>query len=127
VLVAYKANIELVKALAEHYRFDYLFYWQPTLYQKDTLTKFESTVEDLKHKKFFQVTYDIIRRSGLADKSEHHFHDLSLVFADAREPIYIDWNHLGETGNEIIARTMADDVLSVIAANKGTRKRRTAP
>ncbi|MER3445853.1 MAG: hypothetical protein C4291_03010 [Candidatus Dadabacteria bacterium] len=41
VVATYRNNMELVKALAEHYHFKCLFYWQPTIFQKVYLTKYE--------------------------------------------------------------------------------------
>jgi lysophospholipase L1-like esterase len=121
VLTTYLGNIELVKALSEHYRFKYLFYWQPTIFQKTNLTDYERGQRDEVRgfEPFFQKTYDVVRQSGIAEKKEHSFHDLSLIFADMREPVYVDWHHLGESGNAIIARRMAKDVQAILSAGKG--------
>ena len=120
VLATYRGNIEVVKALSEHYHFKYLFYWQPTIFQKVHLTAYErgqrvkmQTIEQFVHR-----TYEVIRQSRLAERRENSFHDLSLVFTDVWEPVYVDWCHLGESGNEIIAKRMASDVLDLLIANK---------
>ena len=34
--------------------------------------------------------------------------------AIGQEPVYVDWSHLGESGNEMIAKRIANDVLGVI-------------
>lgn len=120
VVVTYRGNIEIVKALSEHYHFKYLFYWQPTIFQKVHLTEYER-VERAKMynvEQFVQRTYETILQSRLAERREYFFHDLSLVFADVREPVYLDWCHIGESGNEIIAKRMASDALGLIIANK---------
>lgn len=123
VVDAYKGNIELVKALSAQYRFKYLFYWQPTIFQKAHLTQYESAQRDEMRavgqafKPFVQKTYDVVQQSGLTEKDEYYFHDLSLAFADISEPIYLDWCHLGESGNEVIAKHMAKDVMAVLAAD----------
>ena len=77
VLTTYRGNIEVVKALSEHYHFKYLFYWQPTIFQKAHLTEYERvqrakwrTVEQ-----FFYRTYEVVRQSRLAESREHSFHD----------------------------------------------------
>lgn len=59
-----------------------------------------------------------MRQSKLAESREYSFHDLSLSFADVGEPVYVDWCHLGESGNAIIAKRVAKDVLGLIIANK---------
>jgi lysophospholipase L1-like esterase len=122
VFRTYMGNIDLVKALGEHYYFKYLFYWQPTIFQKIHLTEYEKGQRSVMSsaEQFFQKTYQVMQQGRLAEKSGEHFHDLSLIFSDVQEPVYTDWIHLGELGNEIIAKKMAHDVLEVIAANKGT-------
>lgn len=119
VLATYKTNIEFVKALSEDYRFKYFFYWQPTIFQKVHLTEYERAhrpkrpaVGQLVHR-----IYELVRK-GQIESREYSFHDLSLAFADVMEPIFIDWGHVGESGNAIIARKMAKDVLGVIIPNK---------
>ena len=47
-------------------------------------------------------------------KASHHevlVHDLSDVFADVSDPVYVDWMHIGESGNAAIARRIAGDIL----------------
>jgi len=130
VVASYTGNIEVVKALGEHYHFKYLFYWQPTVFQKAHLTDYERVQAAAKMQtieQFVRRTYEVIRQSTLAERRETSFHDLSLVFADLREPVYVDWSHLGESGNEIIARRMAGDVLGSIIANKEAAEHRAAP
>ena len=117
VLAVYQNNIELVTALAEHYRFRCLFYWQPTIFEKAYLTEYEESERQKLQtmERFFQETYDALRRSSLARGGEHPFHDMSLILADVREPLYVDFCHLGESGNELIARRMATDVTSIVS------------
>ena len=124
VVTTYWSNVELVTALGEHYHFRCLFYWQPTIFQKEHLTKYErlERQKDQALENFYQYTNDVMKQSRPTQKSKHPFQDLSMVFADTREPLYIDWAHLGESGNEIIARRMAKDVLSTIGVGKGAAR-----
>jgi hypothetical protein len=68
--------------------------------------------------KFFQRTYQLMRQSRLSVTSEGSFHEVSLIFSEMREPVYLDFCHLGEVGNEIIATKMAHDILKIITSNK---------
>src|SRR5262249_113499 len=122
VLKTYMGNIALVKALGTQYHFQYLFYWQPTIFQKSTLTPYETVrrSEMQTIEQFYRKTYEVVQQSRLTEQSGAHFYDLSSIFADVKEPIYVDWCHLGESGNAIIAKQMAHDILAVIAANAGT-------
>jgi lysophospholipase L1-like esterase len=120
VLATYRGNIELVRALGEHYHFRSLFYWQPTIFQKPHLTDFERArrAEQQTVEQFVERTCAAVRQGGLPESGECSFHDLSLVFADVREPVFIDWCHLGESGNEIVAKKMAQNVLGLMIADK---------
>jgi lysophospholipase L1-like esterase len=117
VAATYRANMELVKALSERFGFDYLFYWQPSIYQKTQLTEFERAIPATGGR-FFAATYDAVRHR-MADESR--FHDLSLIFADVSAPLFIDAFHLGESGNELIGGRIAADVLGLIGPSDQTR------
>jgi hypothetical protein len=39
--------------------------------------------------------------------------DLSRLFADVRDPLFVDWAYLGESGNAMIAKRMSKDILGV--------------
>jgi hypothetical protein len=60
---------------------------------------------------FFKETYDTMRQSPLPQQPAAQ--DLSRLFSDVRDPLYVDWAHLGESGNAMIARRMAKDILGV--------------
>jgi lysophospholipase L1-like esterase len=117
ILDAYQANIGLVEALSRRYGFEALFYWQPTIFQKATLSKYEHNqrkqVSDLGP--FYRRADSLVRESGLAEKTGGSFHNLGLVFAEVSDPLFVDWCHLGETGNELIAKRMALDVAPRLA------------
>jgi lysophospholipase L1-like esterase len=110
VVTTYLSNMELLQALSEHYHFEPLAYWQPTIFQKSRLTKHES-LERAKVAEmagFFQATY---ARMG-SSAHDGLVHDLSQVFSAWRDPVYLDWMHLGETGNAVIAQRIATDILA---------------
>jgi hypothetical protein len=129
VVTTYVRNVELVMALGAHYNFKSIFYWQPTIFQKKHLTAYERSEQQKEQdlETFFQNTYDVMRQSSLAQESESPFQDLSMVFVDVREPLYIDWSHLGEVGNAMIAQRMAKDVLFMIGAGKSAAEQNAAP
>lgn len=116
VVAAYKANLDVVRALGDHYGFRYLFYWQPTIFQKPLLSSYETSVrESMKPiEPFFRQVYQALQVSGLSENSDNAFRDISAVFGGTTEPIYLDWCHLSEQGNEIIARRMVADVLGAL-------------
>jgi len=42
------------------------------------------------------------------------FHDLSQIFANTDRPVFTDFCHISEKGNEIVGRRIATDVLTVL-------------
>ena len=124
VLDKYVGNVEIVEALSDHYGFECLFYWQPTIFEKASLTRYENEQKEkvtgkMKElERFFTETYAVVRHGQLAANDDHAFRDLSSIFADWKEPVYVDWSHLSELGNETIARSMATDALGAITGPK---------
>jgi lysophospholipase L1-like esterase len=118
VVDTYLGHIELVRALADRYGFQCLFFWQPTLFEKRHLSPSELSQANLMKSEgeFFRRTYDVVRRSNLEEKSGDRFRDMSTMFTDVREPIYFDFCHMGETGYEEVAAAMVDDVMKVLPA-----------
>ncbi len=114
VVTTYLSNMELLQALGEHYHFEPLAYWQPTLFQKSWLTKYErfERAKVPEFEAFFEKTYSRMKSCTHCDM----VHDLSQVFSDWRDPVYVDWMHLGERGNAVIARRIAGDILATKAA-----------
>ncbi|HZE74350.1 MAG TPA: SGNH/GDSL hydrolase family protein [Gemmatimonadales bacterium] len=126
VAATYFGNLELLSALGDHYHFKSLLYWQPTLFQKTTLTPYEEK-ERRKAQAFagfFRETYAIVRQHRPPEKGAAVFHDLSHLFSDVRQPIFIDWIHVGESGNDTIARTMATDVLGAIGTGPALNRQK---
>src|SRR5262245_12806026 len=122
VVESYLNNIKLVQTLSKSYGFTSLFYWQPVIYTKQHLTDYERQSLELDvhytgMKEFYLDTYAALRqRSAGLDKSVA-FHDISMIFSDIREPIFVDFNHMGGKGNSFIARRMAEDFVSGLSVN----------
>ena len=118
----YLSNVELLEALGAHYRFEPLAYWQPTVFQKPRLTQYERA-ERAKVPvigAFFQKTYARLRASD----HDGRVNDLSDVFADVSDPVYVDWMHMGEAGDAVIAaRRIAGDILAAKGAGETPGRR----
>lgn len=122
----YLKNIELVEALALSYKFKCRFYWQPTMFGKNKLSEYEKAEYDSqKHlEKFYDETYRIVREKTTSLRDDKSFHDLSAIFSDEEEPIYIDWMHLSERGNAVIAQVMAEEISHLIQSGEDAAKQR---
>ena len=104
----YIANVGIIEALAQRYGFRPLFFWQPTIFKKATLT----AVEHDEAAKFawaepaFRGVYERINKAGEL-KGDSAFHDLSGVFAGDNGLVFIDYCHTTEAANGRIAERMA--------------------
>ncbi|MGH9845631.1 MAG: hypothetical protein ACREEM_43540, partial [Blastocatellia bacterium] len=123
VAETYINNISLVHALSKTYNFTCLFYLQPMIYQKQHLTEYELRSIELDSnypgmKELYLDAYASIRQLSTRLSDDIAFHDMSLIFSDVHEPIFVDFNHVGEKGNNAIARRMAEDFVPLARANR---------
>ncbi len=131
VVKTYLNNIKLVQALAQSYGFTAVFYWQPVIYKKQHLTDYERQSLELDvhypgMKEFYLNTYDILREDSARLDNNITFHDISSIFSDVREPIFVDFNHMGRNGNNFIARRMSEDFVRLFMMKNKTHARNKA-
>jgi len=126
VVATYAANVRLVRLLAASYRFRPLFFWQPVL----TTKRLKSADEQ-----FFETEFtgDVAARRRLygAIIEERQRHpdlvvagdaiDLSRLFDECAEPLYIDLYHLSEAGNAAVAEAMLPVVAAAAARDNANR------
>jgi hypothetical protein len=132
VVETYLSNIRLVQALSKAYGFKCLFYWQPVIYLKRYLTEYERKSIELDFnypgmKEFYLDTYACLQQRATGLKNDMAFHDISSIFSDVHEPIYVDFDHMGERGNSLIARRMVEDFVRLAGANGKTVERNDTP
>lgn len=117
----YQASIELIRAVCMAYNIDAYFFWQPVLtYPSKPLSEFESAILnnpalidfgnfDPKTgeygKKMLNTTYEMLEKTDLRGLN---FYNLSTVFQDVPETVYIDFVHLSDKGNMIVANKMSE-------------------
>jgi hypothetical protein len=121
VIAAYLANMRLIRLLAGEYGFRPIFFWQPMITTKKFKTPDERRWVD-------DYTKDSGRRrilyEAIIDERRHHpalveasdTVDLSGLFDDWTEPVYIDLYHLSEAGNAAVAEAMLPAVAQIASA-----------
>lgn len=119
VVETYFNNIKMVHALSRTYGFKCLFYWQPVIYLKQNLTEYErrSLELDVNYpglKEYYLDTYALLKKRAEELDSSLPFYDISSIFSDVREPIFVDFNHMGDRGNSAIARRMVEDYMRTV-------------
>jgi len=113
----YFKNLEMVDLLASHYGFRPFYFWQPTVrVGRKKLTPNEDQMRQDEEASqpgseiVFRATYDLIARTP-----RNHLYDLTDIFADHGETVFVETNHTGPEGNALVAKRMFD----TITANGG--------
>lgn len=115
VIEIYNHNIKIVFSLAEEYGFNTLFYWQPSIFSKNELSDYEQ--KELEKVNYIQSFTEKTNSHLGHDELHHnslHFYDISKIFLNESTPVFIDFCHISEYGNSIIAERMANDIKSVL-------------
>jgi lysophospholipase L1-like esterase len=111
VISSYLFNKRVVEMFGREFGFESIFYWQPLIYSKNQLAAYEqSQLGDARRRDFMMGVYRLI--GGMPPGKG--VRDLSSIFRDHKELIYIDTWHPNEAGNQIIAQRMADDIAADI-------------
>jgi hypothetical protein len=111
----YLANTLGAQALAKQYGFDFLSYWQPTLFQKLRRTQWERKQAESEIpavRMCLEATSRLM--SGLAQL--YGVIDFSGLFRDQTRPYFVDDVHLSDDGNRLVAARMMRDIMPLIAA-----------
>ncbi len=128
VIAVYAANLRLVRFLAREYGFQPIFFWQPALTTKRALTRDEQRWDKdyTKHPEARRRLYASIldARRGcreIADVADTV--DLSALFDDWTDPVYIVLYHLSEAGNAAVAEAMLPSLAAAAHALEQERQR----
>lgn len=118
VVDVYLANVRAIAGLGAVYGFTPVFYWQPTLYNKGSLTAFEQILKDTQPGHFESFFTDVqnLLNPEVNRLDPIRFHDISTLLSGHDGPLYIDFSHLSEDGNRLIAERIAADIESLQVA-----------
>lgn len=97
----YLNSMEALDRLAEAYNFEYVCFWQPITCMEAKVTDEEAEYalrRDTEIGKLCRMTAD-----HLAAGSPPLFFDISHALGERTSTYYIDWSHLSEEGNEVVA------------------------
>jgi len=110
VVRVYRENLRILAALSKQYGFRYQAYWQPVVFSKSDPSPYERLQSDRWHyvRPLFLETYRRVAADPMLS-ADPCFHDLSGAL-DGR-PAYLDFCHISERGNAIVAAKMFDDLV----------------
>jgi hypothetical protein len=111
----YEANLRLVETLGRAFNFRPFFYWQPTVFTKPQLVPFEREEAGRYgwSESIFRQVHGALRTSAEL-QADPAFHDLSRIFADSKNLVFIDYCHTTESANARIAAVMAHDLMEAL-------------
>jgi lysophospholipase L1-like esterase len=120
VIAAYVGNVRLVRLLGREYGFQPLFFWQPIITTKKSKTEDEQRWLDdyTNDPERRRLLYEAIlgeRRCNPDLVNAADAVDLSALFDDWTDPVYIDLYHLSETGNAAVATAILPIVDAALA------------
>jgi hypothetical protein len=124
VVRLYASNLRIVQDLGKGFGFDAVFFWQPMIFNKAKLTAYELTQmnDNMYVKDFYDLVYGRISSPALLS-SLSGFHNVSDIFADRAEPLFIDLCHISEAGNEMIAARIFREVSDLVRAKLASKVR----
>lgn len=102
----YINNIKIIRSLEDDFKFKSFFYWQPSIYTKKNLSEDEKT--KINYDETLYLDYNMV--SDLVNNMSNDVISLTSIFDSEERTIFIDWSHISEDGNLIIAQKMADDI-----------------
>lgn len=121
VVATYASNLRLMRLLESEYGFRPIFFWQPVITTKRHKSPDEQRWEndytgdpDTRRQLYQAIITERRRCPELTDAPDAI--DLSAVFDDWAEPVYIDLYHLSESGNAAIAEAMLPAVEAALRA-----------
>jgi hypothetical protein len=113
--------VRLARLLAGEYTFQPIFFWQPVITTKKFKTLDERrwvndyTNDPERRRLFYEaVIHERRRHPALVEPSD--IIDLSALFDEWAEPVYIDLYHLSEAGNAAVAEAMLPAVAQIVSA-----------
>ena len=123
VAASYATNLRLIRLMGREYGFATLFFWQPAITAKKHKSADEQRFEadyigDVVGRRELYAKINIARGNHPLISGAEDVFDLSTIFDDVKDPVYIDAYHLSEAGNLAVAEVM----LPQLAVAVGTRR-----
>jgi lysophospholipase L1-like esterase len=128
VIEVYAANLRLIRLLAEAHGCRPIFFWQPVITTKRVKTADELFFEgafardvETRRQLYGAIIEERRRHPELAQSAD--VIDLSRLFDDCEDPVYIDLYHLSEPGNAAVAEAMLPSVAAAATSARRCRQR----
>ncbi len=124
VVSHYVNTLRMIRAIADDNGTRPLFFWQPSLFSKRTLSDYEEANKNdgapvpALRGELFQTIYAMLK-SDPVFQSMPGAVDVSTLFDDSPDPQFIDPFHLAEKGNDVLADAMLPHLIKALETKKG--------
>jgi len=98
----YTDCLVLLDNIAKGYGFEIIFIWQPTIFTESLVFDIEKSFDQLSHNEQLSDIF-ILCNQKLSSLKLKNFYNMTNVFYNKTEPIFIDFTHITGDGNRIIA------------------------
>jgi len=111
----YFKNISTINLWAKEYGFKALYYWQPTIFSKPEKSDYEKQEAEK-----FGFIKEMVNSANLqisrinTETELAAIHDISNIFHTENKPVFIDYCHISEYGNMVIANKLTEDIAVVL-------------
>lgn len=112
IVQRYEGQVAQLRALASVYGFEALVAWQPVIFSRVNPSDFEQMVINsslVRHREAHLMASANVRSSSLVSHAD--FVDLSNVLDEVSGPVFMDFCHVSEAANEVVAQALAQRVL----------------
>lgn len=112
IIVRYQQQAAQLQSLADAHGFKAVVAWQPVIFSRHGASDFERDViaSSLRqHRDIHLLATKTLKASNLAGHPD--FVDLSGVLDQTQEPVYMDFCHVSEAANDVIAQALAQKIL----------------
>lgn len=122
LILHYQRNLEVTSTMAKAYSFKVLNYWQPVVYVQENTSEYDLNyqTQNMFYAPLFKKTYQKIDANQGLNKQKN-FRNLSAYLDDGNQ-YYIDFCHVSEKANELIAKEMYKDTRALLISNTLTNE-----
>ncbi len=100
--------LHLVEQLARAYDFDFLSFWQPVTFTETTLHPEEQTDPRVSDEGLGLLHRQV--RDRLQELAPDRLHDVSMALESRSDPVYLDYCHVSEDGNRLLAEIIWESI-----------------
>jgi len=112
----YWKTFELLHMLSDKYAFKAFCFWQPVIFLKKQLSEEERNIDYYKKEARLADVFTLTN-SHMTSNPERSFYNISNSLDNSTQTLFIDFCHLSEEGNNVIAQRIFETINPVLKDN----------